>query len=477
MRTVTLERVAAAALAVWLPAACSEARAEYEEPPNVLLFVIDTLRADHLSCYGHSRPTSPHIDRFAADALRFEEVWAPAPRTVASHASLFTSTMPAAHGVWNEPGPGEDSDDYKALTPKAICLAEVFRSAGYQTLGVADGGWLQIDRGLAQGFSDWDSTYEGVDKRVARALERLGKRDRRRPFFLFLHTYEVHTPFLPSDEALAPFDDGYQGVLREALAQAREASTGRKGGALLRGVHEEFFAPLEPGFGPADSEFLRILYDAEIATVDRAFARLLEGLEQLGDLEHTLVVITSDHGQEFGEHGTYDHAQVYDVNLRVPLIVRLPDGHRETARGVRAEPVALIDLMPTLLDELGLPVPSSATGRVIDLHREPAASAARELWGEMREKRPQIVLIDGARRALFAGGDGGELTLFDAAAGADWFPPAQALDEQALRARLEAYRAAAAEHALRFELAPVPRSRDIFMDERRLDELRQLGYL
>ncbi|HVS19128.1 MAG TPA: sulfatase [Planctomycetota bacterium] len=464
-------------LAALVPSSCGDARAGYDEPPNVLLFVIDTLRADHLSCYGHQRPTSPNIDRFAADALRFEEVWAPSPRTVASHASLFTSTTPAEHGVWNEPGPGEERDDFKALTPNAICLAEVLESASYQTLGVADGGWLQIDRGLAQGFSVWDTAYEGVDNRVARALEHLAERDRRRPFFLFLHTYQVHTPLLPSDEALAPFDNGYSGVLRDALAKAREASTERKGAALLRGVHEEFFVPLEPAYGPEDVEFLLRLYDAEIATVDRAFARLLEGLEQLDDLANTIVVITSDHGQEFGEHGTFDHAQVYDENLLVPLIVRLPDGHRADARGVRSEPVALIDVMPTLLAELGLPVPPSATGRAIDLRLAPQAIEPRELWGEMRESRPQVVGIEGARRLLFARGDQGEVSLLDPLTGADGFSPLGEADERAARARLDAYRAAAAAHAERFGLEPVQRGRETFMDEKRMAELRQLGYL
>jgi arylsulfatase A-like enzyme/glycosyltransferase involved in cell wall biosynthesis len=462
-------------LATLLLASCSD-RPSYDEPPNVLLFVIDTLRADHLSCYGHERPTSPNLDAFAADALRFEEVWSVSPRTVASHASLFTSIPPAAHGVWNQPRPGGDKETFDALAPSAVCLAEVLYKAGYQTLAVADGGWLQVDRGLAQGFALWDTAHEGVDKRVARALERLAERDRRKPYFLFLHTYEVHTPLIPSDETLAPFDNGYQGVLRQALADARAAALTRGESELLRGVHEQFFAPLEPQFGPEETEFLRRLYDAEIATVDRAFARLLEGLERQGDLENTIVVITSDHGQEFGEHGLYDHAQVYDENLRIPLIVRLPDGHRKRARGVRSEPVSLLDVMPTLLEEIGLEIPPSVAGRAIHLHRAPKQVQPRELWGEMQEFQPQILRVHGAERAFFAPDDQAAPRFFDAQADPLLASPSEHGPVDAVRERLRLYRAESDAAAKRFELSPVPRSFDD-LEASRLAELRALGYL
>jgi len=467
--------VLAFALAAVLMASCS-GRPSYDEPPNVLLFVIDTLRADHLSCYGHERPTSPNLDAFAEDALRFETAFATAPRTVASHASLFTSLPPAAHGVWNEPRPDQDPGAFDALAPAAVCLAEVLFKHGYQTLGVADGGWLQVDRGLAQGFSLWDTVHEGVEGRVTRALERLAERDRRQPFFLFLHTYQVHTPLIPEQADLAPFDNGYQGVLREALEQAREVARSRSEGERLRGVHEEFFAPLEPGFGPEEVEFMRRLYDAQIARVDREFARLLAGLEAQGDLADTLVIVTSDHGQEFGEHGLYDHAQVYDESLRVPLIVRLPDGHRRRARGVRHEAVSLLDVMPTLLTEIGLEVPASAAGRAIDLHRAPKASEPRELWGEMLEDRPQLVRIAGDSRALFAPGDEAAPRFFDVAADPLQLAPSAEGPVELVRERLSAYRAEAALAAEHFELRPVPRSYED-LEASRLEELKLLGYL
>jgi arylsulfatase A-like enzyme/glycosyltransferase involved in cell wall biosynthesis len=470
--------VLAFALAALLIASCAPARPTYETPPNVLLFVIDTLRADHLSCYGHERPTSPNLDAFAADALRFEEVWSVSPRTVASHASLFTSIAPAAHGVWNEPAAGEEPDAYAALAPSATCVAEVLFKAGYQTLAVADGGWLQVDRGLGQGFQLFDTVHEGVDRRVTRALERLAERDRRQPYFLFLHTYEAHTPLIPSEEALAPFDNGYQGPLRQALADARAAALAPREKGLLGGVqvHEEFFVPLEPGMGPEDVEFLRRLYDAEIATVDRAFARLLEGLARQGDLENTIVVITSDHGQEFGEHGLYDHAQVFDESLRVPLIVRLPDGHRERARGVRGETVSLLDVMPTLLAEIGLEVPPAAAGRAIDLHRAPRATEPRELWGEMGESRPQIVRLHGSERALFAPGDAAAPRFFDVLADPRMAAPSEEGPVDEVRERLRQYRLESAAISERHALEPVERSFDE-LDAARIDELRALGYL
>jgi arylsulfatase A-like enzyme len=474
--------LAFALAAVLMAASCGNVHAERTRPPNVLLLVVDTLRADRLSSYGHTRPTSPNLDRFAEDALRFEQVWAPAPRTVASHASLFTSTEPAVHGVWNEPAQDQDPQDFDALSPAANCLAEVLLQAGFQTMGVADGGWLQIDRGLAQGFRSWESSYEGVERKVDRALERLAERDRSKPFFLFLHTYQVHTPYMPDAESLALFDDGdYDGVLRQALADARAALEQPLEGNPLTTLYRTYFKPHLKDLGPRDLEFLRTLYDAEISMVDRAFARLLAGMEQMGDAEDTLIVITSDHGEEFGEHGDFEHVQVYDECLRVPLIVRLPAECRGRKGVVRREPVSLLDVMPTVLAELDLPIPESASGRTIDLHRAPRSAKPRELWGEMRESNPQVVLIEGPRRAFFSDPADSQVAYFDLEEDPLQLHPGSDPGDgdkfaARARARLQAYRARSAAASARFALEPVGRSFETF-NAARLAELQALGYL
>lgn len=190
-------------------------------PPNLILFVIDTLRADRLGSYGNARAATPNLDAFAGEAMLFERAHAPAARTAPSHASLFTSTYPATHGVWNVTFDAAGEQLHPRLADASITLAEVLRDAGYATAAVADGGWLTRVRGMDQGFETFDSDNLGVVNRIDRALEWLDERDRDRPFFLFLHTYEVHVPYFPPTGYEDEFADDYAGPLRETLAAAR----------------------------------------------------------------------------------------------------------------------------------------------------------------------------------------------------------------------------------------------------------------
>ncbi len=466
-----------------LPAAggCGAGGEEAPAGPNVLVFLVDTLRADALSCYGCPRNTSPNLDAFAREALLFEEALAPSPYTATSHASLFTSTWPAVHGVWNRTLLESGEELHPALAPAATTLAEVFRAGGWATACIADGGWISARRGLDQGFEHFDSDYRGVRDRFDAALEWLRDRPRDRPFFLFLHTYEVHAPYLPPEGYENRFAGDYDGPLRQVLAEARafvEAGEGREDS--LTEVHRKFFRPWFDRMGPEDVDFYRALYEAEVSLVDEEFARVLGYLRLEGLLEDTIVVVTADHGEAFHEHGSFGHRQVWEEQLRIPCIIRVPGG----PRGLRVPgPVSLLDLMPSLLSACGLPVPEAAEGRVLDLQTGETAAPFDPFVAEANEPEHLLAWREGRRKALFHLDPAAPSPprVFDLAA-----DPGETRDRAAepeaaawlreLSERLPAWMEAAREHRRRFGLAAEVRGLSDYSAEE-IAELEQLGYV
>ena len=315
---------------------------------DVVLVVIDTLRADALSCYGNPRPTSPGLDALAAGGVRFDEAWAQAPNTATSHATLFTGLYPWAHRVANLTSRDHGT---AGLPPAFETLAERFAAAGYETAAFTDGGPLGEAWNLCQGFERLEARYEGVAAKVDQALAFLETRDPARPLFLFLHTYQTHLPYLAPPEWADRFDPDYDGILRQAAARVRaqraEGAEVQPDGQLLLADRERF--------GPRDVEHLLALYHGEVAYTDHELGRLWDSLRARGSLDRTLVVVTSDHGEEFGEHGRFGHHQLHRETQRVPLILRFPGGSAALGAGtVVGEPVGLLDLFPTLLEAAGL---------------------------------------------------------------------------------------------------------------------------
>jgi arylsulfatase A-like enzyme len=312
-----------------------------ERPANVILVSIDTLRADHLGCSGYRRETSPAIDRFRRDSILFTQAIAQAPSTLVSHASLLTSLWPHEHGA--------SERRHRALPPDALTLAEVLRSHGFATLSYNGGGQIDPVFGLGQGFD----TYRTRDEHdfaaaVAPAIAWIDRNPGRR-FFLFLHTYEVHHPYTPDATHRRLFEASYAGPLPDAITIE-----------VLQSINDGRMT-----LGVADLEHVIAAYDAEIRSVDDDFAALLEFLVRRGLYDETLIVFTSDHGEEFGEHGRvgwHSHT-LYDELLRVPLIVKLP-GSRHAGATVTQQ-VRSIDVPTTILAVLDLPVPASFRG--IDL--------------------------------------------------------------------------------------------------------------
>jgi len=314
-------------LAALLAPACAPAA---PPPPSFLLLTLDTTNPEALGCYGGSVPT-PHLDRLAREGILFEDARAVAPLTLPAHASILTGLYPPRHSVRRN---GETR-----LPEDARTLAERARAAGYETAAFVAAVVLAPEFGLTQGFEHYDapSTPEDVeahlaasrsaDEVVARARTWLEARDADQPFFLWLHFYDPHFPYAPPAELAQEIADPYQ---------------------------------------------------AEVVAMDAAIGRVLGVLEARGALAHTLVVAVADHGESRGRHGEDTHgAFVYDSTLRIPFLVRLPDGARAGERVPAA--TSQVDVVPLACRVLGWPLEADLDGHD-PLAGEPAPGAYFESY-------------------------------------------------------------------------------------------------
>lgn len=353
---------------------------EVSPRPNVILVTIDALRADHLSFNGYERATSPYLARMASEGANFPHAFSQATITVRSMTSLFTSLYPQMHGVMSSG---------LRISESVLTLPEVLSKAGYATAGFGGGNpSLFHDAGIVRGYDYYDdcrSIWTLVPQKI---MARLGLVDRMdvgsarttppaeivfdkakswldhepgEPFFLFVHLMDVHAPYLPPDGYADKF-----GVAREGLPS--DIRLNRKCNSLVLGKSEKFFELVELGAFDRMNEMdityddisrdelgrLIDLYDGSIAYVDSQLEKFMEDLSSEGILDHTLVLVTADHGEGFLDHGRLFHSGdlVYDELMRVPLIMRYP---KARAGGLRVEAqVRLIDIMPTVLDVAGL---------------------------------------------------------------------------------------------------------------------------
>ncbi|MEM9798780.1 MAG: sulfatase [Planctomycetota bacterium] len=352
---------------VWFEPMIRPAKVE-EERPNVLLIVLDTLRADRLGCYGYDRPTSPFLDAYAATGVLYEQAWSSAPWTLPSHVSLFTSTYGSEHGAF---------DGDARLPSEAETVAEVMLDAGYDTAAFTESGYVRADLGLAQGFESFWAHDGDVAGTFAQAKEWI--KERRRPYFAFVQTYKVHAPYDPEGQPREKLVRDYDGSLpREVRLSAVPA--------IRRGKR----------VAPKDRKYISDLYDAEIRELDIELNMFLQSLDRAGFLDSTLVVITSDHGEEFGEHGEFGHANgLYESLLGVPLILRMP-GKFEGGQRVR-RPVLGIDVAPTILHAVDLPIPTTWSGRAL---QEESKLDERPLWVPYRPQESDVMTFAAMRGDL-----------------------------------------------------------------------------
>jgi arylsulfatase A-like enzyme len=319
---------------------------------NVILISIDTLNPKHLGCYGYDRNTSPTIDSLAKAGMLFENAFSHSPKTTPAHLSMFTSLYPSVHKVnnWNKYEGGY------ALDHRIITLPEILKNAGYHTAAFTGGGNVQSSIGFGSGFDVYDN-----DEQVWSSAFDWLDQNHQSKFFLFLHTFRVHSPYLPPPPYNTMFGEKYQGKiidteqgLQEYFKQNYNADDD------FPGSHELFWESVDKG-NPRDLKRLVALYDGCIRFMnDRMVAVLLNRLGKYDLLKNTLIIFTSDHGEEFLEHGDFLHKELYDEHIQVPLIMRFPENSYK--KKIVQEQVTLIDLLPTLLDYLGLPIPEMAQG-------------------------------------------------------------------------------------------------------------------
>ena len=302
-----------------LTAFCAAAQTPAKPPLNVVLITIDTLRADHVGCYGYKQIKTPNIDGLAADGMRFESAFAVVPVTLPSHSSMLTGTYPMLSGMHDFSG--------NKLSPLQPTLASVLKQAGYQTGAVIGAAVLDSRFGLNQGFDFYYDHFDfsRLDETNLDEMERPGNvvadvaldwlaKNSQKKFFLWMHLYDPHFPYHPPE----PYS-------REYAAQP---------------------------------------YDGEIAFADEQVGRLLRFLKEKGIYQNTVIVLCGDHGESLGEHGEKTHGFfIYNATMHVPLIIRLPESRLpEKAARTVADPVSLVDLMPTVLGAVGLEIPSQVQG-------------------------------------------------------------------------------------------------------------------
>lgn len=355
-------------------------------PLNLVVFSLDTLRADRLGCYGYGKPTSPIVDELAARGTVFTQASSQAPETLASHMSIMTGRMPSAHAVFG---------DLDALADNYDTIAKSLLAKGYHTAAYTEGGYIDGHFGFHAGFQRYhngsgptpESPGGDVERTFARGrewLDRFGKE----AFFLFLHTYEIHVPYAPPAEFRKFGPIGYDGPFLDQTID-----------------HHKHIIPINTGelkTDEVDKQYIEGLYDGEIAYTDREVGRVLAHLKELGVADRTVVVILSDHGEEFDEHGVFGmHGHsLHEEMVHVPLILAGPG----IANGRRIDDaVGLYDLYPTLADLFGFDAPSDLEGRSLAslLNASASPPSDRELRTIVSEDGtvyPRISLREGSWR-------------------------------------------------------------------------------
>jgi arylsulfatase A-like enzyme len=307
----------------------------HPRPPNVLLVSIDALRADRVGAYGYGRPTSPFLDHLAAGGLVFENAFVNTHGTTPSHTTILSGLHQETHRVGFEPAGRTEGGVVLSRIPDSVPLVqELLRDRGYTTIGVTDGGNAGDAFGFARGFDHFDDRGGGVEKVTRRARRFIEEAGAAAPLFVFLHTYEVHSPYDPPQ------------MYRDLLDVP--PSTPAATSAFLL----EHAASAASTLAPGELEAISRLYDAEIRLADDTLRAWWSELEAIGFLRDAVVIVTSDHGEEFGEHGGLLHRDLlYDVLIKVPLLV----AGRGIEPGRRDQPVSSVDIAPTILDLAGAP--------------------------------------------------------------------------------------------------------------------------
>jgi arylsulfatase A-like enzyme len=416
---------------------------DYGKARGVVLISIDTLRRDHVGAYGYPKPTTPRLDALAKQGLLAEDAVSTSSWTLPAHLSMLTSVDPGAHG---------GVDGRHEFNRKVDTLPAALRKAEYATQAVTSHLYVSNVFGVGEGFDHLDFHQERkatdvADKAIA-LLERLG--DRR--FFLFLHFYDPHWHYDPPEKTRRLFDSGYQGK--------------------LTGLWQDFKEKTRANTTPQELQHLLALYDGEIRYTDDEVGRVLDHLKASGLERNTLVVVTSDHGEEFLEHGSWEHQKtLYEEVIRVPLIVKGPGVEPQR---VHAQ-ASLLDVAPTILAWAGQPPLPLQQGKSLL-----APYGERESYGETDHT------VDGTRKLFLRAGEGRwkAIVSLDATGtkvkGEEWFDlAADAQETKNARPRADVAEAITARAIARWRDARSQGqgSPAVKLTPEQIERLRALGYI
>jgi arylsulfatase A-like enzyme len=431
--------------------------------PNVVVFMLDTLRKDGLGCYGRPAGPTPAIDALAADGVRFDQAMAASGWTVPSVASLLTGTWPTLHGAMGK------GTDITPIRPELSTAADVFGRAGYDTVGFGNAAFVSPMIGVDRGFDLFDHRYSynwdtrRADETIDAVLAQLRQRKSRSSFY-FIHLFDAHLDYNPPEE----YATRHVGTRRNPPLPVDQQDV------LDMGTGAD-------GYGPPsleDRQYLRGLYDAEIDFMDDQIGRFIEALKSLGLYDDTTIVIVSDHGEEFWEHGGFQHGHsLYDELVHIPLVIKLPAAMDLAGRSVAAQ-VRLIDVMPTMFDVAGIDAPDSFAGRSLLPWAKGSASDDLPAYFESTLYGPPLIARRGPRYKFIQ-----ELTRTGVGASVmfDWRQDPGETRDLSIEAR-EA-RDDEQSKLLKFHSNNLERARNMSTNEPlslhpdRIKQLRSLGYL
>ncbi|MFO8057340.1 MAG: sulfatase [bacterium] len=333
--------VIAAVLAVAVAAAVAVKLLPEKEPEtSVFLIIIDTLPAGHVSCYGYERSTTYHLDRLADDGVMFKNAVSASPWTLPSIAGILTGVIPYRHqaGLPHQlEWPRDEEKGMSRMKPGISSMAETFQQHGFKTAGFFNNPYTHPDFGMNKGFDTYD--YVGGDEleireagEVIRDAALWLKRNPEGPYFMVLHFFDPHLAYDPPPSYAAPYIADYDGPL--SLPYNPELGKVRAG---------------EAGLSAADKEFIRGAYDGEVVATDKQLGLFIDHLKKKGLYDNSFVIVTSDHGEEFWEHGGFEHGHsLHREVIQVPLVMKLPGG-KFSGKTVE-EYVSLLDIFPTLAE-------------------------------------------------------------------------------------------------------------------------------
>lgn len=441
-----------------------EAPRAHGKNKNIVLVVMDTVRADHLSCYGYGRRTTPGIDAFAAGADRYDVARSVAPWTLPSHASLFTGLLPNVHGADAMKLPSGSVADAIPLPEEELTLAEALSAGGYRAGAfAANRGYVNPRMGLAQGFDPFMNDRHDAREMSRLAVQWIDGLAKDQPWFLFVNYMDAHRPY--NNDPLPP----------GRMGDVPTPPEGTNSVALLDSLIEHVFLRATPPSAELVQSVIDC-YDLGLAHVDLGVTQLLADLGQRGLLDDALVVLTADHGEYFGEHDLVEHSKdIYEPVLRVPLIIKRP---QQRAGRVIDTPTSLVDVPGWILRDAAPAVAAANPGRfkgsadlpgVIAEVKYARGKDLNSVWGPRFDREREAIVVENYK--LIRSSDG-QNELFDLATDPNEQHNLYAEKPQeaaALMGRLKRLLAASPRRA---NSAPVP---ELTAEERRA--MAELGYV